>query len=164
MGAISYKGNRYGGGGGAGGHTIITSSDLPMAGQPNLKFDGMNVDNDNTNHATVVHSPIKVCATAEEWNQKSAAEKNDPNVTWLLPWKTSGNADRREIYDAQGNPVTDRSKIQFIGCTTQDDSTNQRTKVTVDVVNEATQGETKPISSGAVYTILGDIETLLESI
>lgn len=69
------------------------------------------------------------------------------------------------ILNASGTSMPQRSNLQFSGgLTTSDDSTNGKTVVSVDVTNQITQSETKPVSSGAVYTAIGNIETLLASI
>ena len=71
------------------GHIIYGSSVLPMAGQPNLKFEGVKVENDDSNHATIIKPQFHVCATEAEWNQKTDAEKNDPLIYWVRPWANS---------------------------------------------------------------------------
>ena len=69
------------------------------------------------------------------------------------------------ILNSSGTSMTQRSYLQFGGgLTTSDDSANGKTVVSVDVTNQITQSETKPVSSGAVYTAIGNIETLLASI
>lgn len=74
-----------------GGHTIITASSLPMAGQPNLQFEGVHVENVGQagQGKTVIKPQFHVCATEAEWNQMTDAEKNDPLIYWVRPWANS---------------------------------------------------------------------------
>ena len=74
-----------------GGHTIITASSLPMAGQPNLQFEGVHVENVGQagQGKTVIKPQFHVCATEAEWNQMTDAEKNDPLIYWVRPWASS---------------------------------------------------------------------------
>ena len=76
---------------GGGGHTIITASSLPMAGQPNLQFEGVHVENigQTGQGKTVIKPQFHVCATEAEWNQMSDTEKNDPLIYWVRPWANS---------------------------------------------------------------------------
>ena len=68
------------------------------------------------------------------------------------------------VLNSSGTQMTQRGKIQFIGATLTDDATNDKTVVSVDVTNQIAQSEPKPVSSGAVYTAIGNIETLLANI
>lgn len=66
------------------GHKILSSSGTEMTTRSKLQFSGLNVS--DKSDRTVVEGNLKVCATEAEWNALSDAEKNDPNVQWLLPW------------------------------------------------------------------------------
>jgi hypothetical protein len=67
------------------------------------------------------------------------------------------------IVDSSGTPVTNRSTLQFVGMTLSDDTTNERTVITVDVTDQLENVST-PVSSSAVNAAIGNIETLLANI
>jgi hypothetical protein len=94
---------------GGGGHTIITASSLPMAGQPNLQFEGVHVENVGQagQGKTVIKPQFHVCATEAEWNQMTDAEKNDPLIYWVRPWASSF------ALDSDRTPV---GTVVSIGC------------------------------------------------
>lgn len=94
---------------GGGGHTIITASSLPMAGQPNLQFEGVHVENVGQagQGKTVIKPQFHVCTTEAEWNQMTDAEKNDPLIYWVRPWASSF------ALDSDRTPV---GTVVSIGC------------------------------------------------
>lgn len=89
----------------------------------------------------------------------------DSNSNTVIRRTAKSSGSGHTILNGSGTSMTQRSNLQFSGgLTTSDDSTNGKTVVSVDVTNQITQSETKPVSSGAVYTAIGNIETLLASI
>ena len=69
------------------------------------------------------------------------------------------------IINGSGNAMTHRFKLKIgSNLAVSDDSTNQQTVISVDTDNSVTSGSGKPVTSGAVYNVVGDIETLLASI
>ena len=61
------------------------------------------------------------------------------------------------IENASGTEMTARSNLQFVGATVSDDSTNDRTVVTVPTIttdSTPTQSSTNAVQSGGVYTAL----------
>lgn len=92
-----------------GGHTIITASSLPMAGQPNLQFEDVHVENVGQagQGKTVIKPQFHVCATKAEWDAMSPAEQDDPLVYWVRPWANS---------DAFATDRTPVGTVISIGC------------------------------------------------
>lgn len=82
----------------------------------------------------------------------------------LIGQSSGSSGSSHTIIDKNGTSMTGRSNLQFIGATLTDDATNDKTVVSVDVTNQIAQSEPKPVSSGAVYTAIGNIETLLANI
>ena len=69
------------------------------------------------------------------------------------------------IINGSGNTMTQRFKLKAgSNLKAEDDSVNQQTVISVDTDNSVTSGSGKPVTSGAVYNVVGDIETLLASI
>lgn len=66
-----------------------------MSGYPRLDETGLNTLTEALADATKQQGIIKVCETEAEWDLKSQAEKDDPNIYWFLPWRTetSGEID-----------------------------------------------------------------------
>lgn len=60
-----------------------------MSGYPRLDETGLNILAEALADATKLQGVIKVCETEAEWNQKTQAEKDDPNIYWFLPWRTT---------------------------------------------------------------------------
>jgi hypothetical protein len=62
-----------------------------MAGQPNLQFEGVHVENVGQagQGKTVIKPQFHVCATKAEWDAMSPAEQDDPLVYWVRPWANS---------------------------------------------------------------------------
>lgn len=90
------------------GHTIISSSmlpiggsALPMAGRGNLQFgsqyDPIFTEDDPTNNKTIVHGQLFICDSESDWNTlsdadfkaKYGADREQVGVYWYLPWANS---------------------------------------------------------------------------
>lgn len=83
----------------------------------------------------------------------SASTSNKLATMNDIPSGSSGHT----IEKADGTDMTARSNLQFVGATVTDDSTNDRTVVTITggtTDATPTQGSTNPVQSGGVYTAL----------
>lgn len=69
--------------GGGAGHTVLDSSGTALPQEKSLQFVGMNAEDDSTNRKTIVHGQL-VKVTQAQYEALSAAQKNDPNTTWMI--------------------------------------------------------------------------------
>lgn len=74
----------------------------------------------------------------------------DGDVEWVTPSGGSGHT----IQNSSGTNMTSRDTLQFLGATVSDDSTNEKTVVTIDLSNYYTKAETTTQINNAIGAAL----------
>ena len=126
------------GGGSGGGHVIENASGTELAQRDTLKFGGyLNATDDSTGEKSVVSdAPNEVEYSV--WQTMTDAQKTGKK--WIIKnVPSSGSGGGHTIENSSGTDMAQRSVLQFTDADVADDSTNDRTEVSV--VRKVTQAE-----------------------